>query len=254
MRLAIVLWAAFVTLVAGAGVVLLPACGVLASSAGWNFCPVAPASLSGEADRTDRLRRQIAQLDLELRNRNLACALVPPPPAPPLELPTEAGPLRPQQMAELKPPPPPPPPPPPKVEPPKPPPPLPADRWAKKDLSVLQGCWQLGRDATSDYASGGRKEMCVVKAGRICFDGNGGGQREATTTCPTVGTIRCVAPIRAVFGADGSLHTTQPRVTCNPSTTVWNGPQNSLTCQRRSDTLATCNDGDYNHEFRKTGP
>lgn len=138
------------------------------------------------------------------------------------------------------------------VAPPKPPPPLPADRWAQKDLSLLQGCWRLGRDTEGNIGVGGRSEICAVKAGRICFQANGSGQRQTSAICPSTGAIRCVAPITARFGNDDTLGTTQPAVRCEPTGTGWNGPPNSLTCRRVSDSLAICRDRlNFEYEFRR---
>ena len=131
-------------------------------------------------------------------------------------------------------------------------PPLPADRWAQKDLGLLQGCWRLGHDTRGNIGLGGRTELCEVKAGRICFGSNGGGERQSTANCPGTGTITCTAPITARFGNDGTLGTTQPAVACNRSSAQWTGPPNSLTCHRVSDTLALCRDRqNFEYEFRR---
>ena len=136
--------------------------------------------------------------------------------------------------------------------PPAPPAPLPADRWARKDLGMLEGCWRLGRDTEGSIGVGGGSERCGVKAGRICFQANGAGQRETTAVCPRAGTIRCTAPITARFGNDDTLGTTQPPVRCSPTGTTWNGPPNSLTCRRVNDRLAICQDRlHFQHEFRR---
>lgn len=141
------------------------------------------------------------------------------------------------------------------VEPPKPPPPpapLPADRWAQKDLGMLEGCWRLGRDTRGSLDISGRSEMCDVKAGRICFGTNGGGERQSTSVCPSTGAITCAAPVTARFGNDSTLGTTQPAATCSPPKARWNGPPNSLTCRRVSDTLALCRDAlNFEYEFRR---
>jgi hypothetical protein len=158
-----------------------------------------------------------------------------------------------KKLALCKPiePPKPPPPPPPAVA--KAPPPLPADRWAQKDLAILQGCWRLGRDTHGNMGvGGGRSETCDVKAGRICFQADGRGERQTSAICPGTGTIQCVAPITARFGNDNTLGTTQPAVRCNPAATGWTGPPNSLSCRRVSDTLAICRDGlNFEYEFRR---
>src|SRR5262249_54430075 len=162
------LWIAFAAAVVGAGVVLLRACGlVLPQATAWNFCPVPSQTLSTDRREGDRLRGQIGLLERELAEKQLACASIPQPPPPPLQPPKETGAPRPQQTARLKPPPPPPPPP-------APPPPLPADRWAKKDISLLKGCWKLGEDAPS--VIGG--EPCTTTAGTLCFDDQGHGQHQ----------------------------------------------------------------------------
>lgn len=118
---------------------------------------------------------------------------------------------------------------------------LPADRWTNKDLGILEGCWQLGRDTSSVRGEPGNpaREACTSKVGRICFDGNGNGKREQAFNCQFVGTIFCVAPITAQFGADGSFRTVQPDVTCERGAlTTWY--TRTLTCRRVSDDHAVC--------------
>ena len=133
-------------------------------------------------------------------------------------------------------------------KPPPPPPPLPAKKWADKDLSLLKGCWQLGKETQSRMDG----EICQVQAQTICFDENGGGQRQKSERCPSVGPLTCRAPIRATFGSDGQLHTTQPAVKCSPPKATWLAGPNNLTCRRVSDTVAICRDAlNFEHEFRK---
>jgi hypothetical protein len=117
---------------------------------------------------------------------------------------------------------------------------------------MLEGCWRLGRDTRGNIGLGNRTETCEIKAGRICFGSNGGGQRQSTGNCPATGTITCTAPITARFGNDNTLGTTQPPVACNHPTAQWTGPPNSLTCRRVSDTLALCRDRlNFEYEFRR---
>lgn len=251
--LAYALWAAFALLVVASAIVLLRACGLFMPALGWNFCPAAaPLPLSAEIERGETLSQLARQLELQLAEKTLACASLPPPQPPPLELPTERGPIRPQQTAELKPPPPPP------STPPKPPPPLPADRWEKKDLSLLKGCWTLGHETRTNLSrgGGGRVELCTVQAGTICFGENGQGQREQNSRCQSTGAYSCRAPITATFGDGGTLRTTQPQVNCNPSSITWNSTPNYLNCRRVNDSLAICRDTlNFEHEFRrKAGP
>jgi len=123
------------------------------------------------------------------------------------------------------------------------PPALPADRWRNKDLGILEGCWQLGKDAPSVRGDQGNpfRETCTSKVGRICFDQNGIGEREQTISCPRAGTIFCRAPITAQFGPEGSFRTTQPDVICQEgASTKWHS--RTLTCRRVSDDHAVCLD------------
>lgn len=244
--LAYVLWAAFALAVVTTGVVLLHACGLFGSALGWNFCPTTPHGLSAEAERGADLTRQVQRLEMELAQKNLACASIPPTPPAPLELPRQTGPVRPQQTAELKPPPPPP----------KPPAQLPADRWDKKDLSMLKGCWQLGQETRTNMSKGGgRVELCTVQAGTICFGEDGRGQRDQNANCTSTGPYTCRAPIAATFGNDGSLRTTQPQVKCSPPSITWNADPNTMNCRRIDDTHAICRDAlNFEHEFRRKSP
>ncbi|MBV8193209.1 MAG: hypothetical protein JOY64_07585 [Alphaproteobacteria bacterium] len=188
--------------------------------------PALKAALEDEAAQQKTLKAELAALSAELRGKVAHC-----------------------KLAETKPPPPPPPPP---VAKPAAPPPLPADRWAQKDLGMLQGCWRLGRDTKGSLGLNGRTEICAIRAGRICFGANGSGERESTADCPVFGRIRCAAPVSARFGNDDTLGTSQPQVRCQPGATNWSGPPNSLTCRRLNDTLAICRDRlGFEHEFRR---
>ncbi|CAN5904050.1 hypothetical protein BH11PSE3_BH11PSE3_43470 [soil metagenome] len=170
-----------------------------------------------------KLTAELAALQADIRSKVAACKLVEvpkPPPPPPV---AKAAPA-----------------------------PLPADRWAQKDLGMLQGCWRLGRDTQGNIGTRGRSEACAVKAGRICFQANGVGERQTTAVCPGTGTLSCSAPITARFGNDSTLGTTQPVVSCSQPGTSWNGAPNSLTCRRVSDSLALCRDRlGFEHEFRR---
>jgi hypothetical protein len=188
--------------------------------------PALQAALNAERERQRALAAEQAAVAADLQGRLAQCKPVAPPPAPKPAPPVEAKPV--------------------------PPAPLPADRWARKDLGLLEGCWRLGQDTQGTMGVGGRMIHCAVRAGRICFGANGSGQREATSDCPGTGLIHCSAPITARFGDNGSLGTTQPAVQCQPAGTGWNGPPNSLTCRRVSDTLAVCRDRlGFEHEFRR---
>jgi len=187
--------------------------------------PLLKASLDEAHADEQKLKAELAALTADIKNKLAQCKVVEAPkPAPP----------------------PPPPPPQPKPAP------LPADRWAQKDLGMLQGCWVLGHDTQGNIGVGNRSELCAVKAGRICFGANGSGERTTTAICPGAGTVRCSAPVSARFGNDNSLGTSQPAVRCQPSSVGWNGPPNSMNCRRINDTLAICRDRlNFEHEFRR---
>jgi hypothetical protein len=118
-------------------------------------------------------------------------------------------------------------------------PPLPAERWSKGDLATLKGCWVLGHDVpmTRTFADG-RKEQVTMKAGRICFDNQGGGAHEQVTIGPT-GRWNCKAPVTAKFLSNGTLVSKQPTVMCEGEPpTKWAATQ--LTCRRVNDEMALC--------------
>ncbi len=190
--------------------------------------PALKASLDDVAADGSKLTAELAALEADIKRRLAECKPVEPPKPPP----------KPPPVAQAPPPPPPAP--------------LPADRWAQKELTMLQGCWRLGRDTRGSIDLSGRSEACDIKAGRICFGANGGGDRQTTAICPSTGTITCAAPITARFGNDSTLGTTQPAVPCNPAKAHWNGPPNGMTCRRVSDTLALCRDRlNFEYEFRR---
>lgn len=224
--------------------------------------PLLKASLADlQADAT-RLSAQRAALGEELRRQADRCkvAAAPPPPAPPAPAPPPLPKPRPPQQAAASPPAPPAPPPAPTPTAAAPPQPLPVDRWANKDLGVLQGCWTLGRDAPT-VMGGSRRENCTANAGRICFDANGHGVREQTVSCPSGGTMSCRAPVTGQFASNGTFTTTQPDVTCTGASTArWVG--RTLSCQRVDDAHAACLDSGrpdlgfpaQNQEFRRASP
>jgi hypothetical protein len=199
--------------------------------------PVLKASLTDLEANQARLAAQLAALNDEAKRKFEQCRVV----EVPKPVPQAAPPPSPPPPPTPKPRPVPTPPPPPVAQAPPPaPPPLPVDRWANKDLSVLQGCWNLGREAPTVVANRGREE-CTTKVGRICFDANGHGQREQTISCPTAGTMFCRAPVTGRFEADGTFRTTQDDVTCQGGVgSKWLG--RTLACRRVDDASASCRD------------
>jgi hypothetical protein len=189
------------------------------------------ADLESARDEEAKLRATLASLRDELSQRLAACKPPEPPPKPPEP--------KPPPVVERKPPPKPPD--------------LPEDRWKKGDLSLLKGCWRLGRDADTNLRlPNGRVVAGRDRAGRICFGDNGQGTREKTGEFPGQPSIKCRAPIRAAFDGDGTLRTTQPRVDCEPQGFFWTDRPNYLTCRRVSDAVALCRDNlGGEHEFRR---
>jgi hypothetical protein len=133
-------------------------------------------------------------------------------------------------------------------------PPLPAQRWSKGDLATLKGCWVLGRDVPMMHSfADGRRERVTIKAGRICFDDQGGGLHEQVTIGPTA-KWDCKAPMTAKFWSNGTLVASQPDVFCEGEPLVrWAATR--LTCQRVNDEMALCQAADKSGrtqvEFRR---
>jgi len=218
------LWMAFVAIVIVSGVVLLRACGLLMPIAtaipllGWNFCPSPPPALSAETERGAELAKVARQLELELAQKRLECASIPPSPPSPLQLPTEAGPLRPQQTAALKPPPPP-----------KPEPPSPVLKMPDKpteDYSFLKGCWRTDPFRHSPLVPPG--------ISTYCFDDKGNGQLEFHR--PGQSGYSCRAPARARYEGQ------QLRIR-DSDTRCSNGGEwyaDTLNCRRGEGDVAQC--------------
>jgi hypothetical protein len=208
----------------------------------------AQAELARLQDEAAALGRELVALEEALAARRAACPKpeVKPPPVPePTPEPPE-----PEPPKVVVPKPPKPPKPPKKVAPAKPPD-LPADRWRKGDLSMLEGCWVLGRDAPSTLAIGGGRQLRGTdRAGRLCFGRDGAGTRDKVSEYAGHPRISCSAPITAWFEGD-TLRTRQPVVDCKP-TTRWNAEPNWLKCRRIDDNTALCRDGlNFEHEFRR---
>ena len=190
--------------------------------------PAAVAALDAAMDAQRRANADAAQriAALEEQVRSHACPEPPPPPPPQPK------------------PPPPPPPPKPQAE-------LEADRWNKGDLTILEGCWRLGKDSQSSVSFSGRTEVCTNKAGQICFGRDGRGTRTSRVECRGGQTISCEAPINGSFSGD-RLQTTQRKVRCQPATFTWDDNRNAMTCRRVNDSLAICRDAEgFEHEFRR---
>lgn len=224
MRGWLLLWVAFAAIVVGAGGVLLRACG-LAAGMDWRFCPTVASPFDQELDREAELRRQVAQLVLEIARRRLDCGAAPAPP-PAFEWPQHAGEPRPQQTAEKK------------ID-------LPQDRWDKKDLGLLEGCWRLGSDAEVcqdeklcmiDGKMRCCSEPCRVPASTLCFGEDGKGHMEWQAQCTTK-SFACKAPADAQYAEDGTLRVSLQLGQCNNGSRSLQG---SYICRRSGSNVALC--------------
>jgi hypothetical protein len=182
------------------------------------------ADLEEERARGKALQTQLASIRGEIGAKQAQCALPEPPPPPP-------------QVAAA-PPPPPPPPPPPKREPPPPPPPppeprgdLPADKWAEKDLKMLEGCWnRVTNMQTRDIRTG---RVSPVRTWRMCFRGDGTGTQEMEY----VNGRRCSSNVRANFDQERLVIDSVRDVPCSDGGAVFRTIEE---CRRLNETEADC--------------
>jgi hypothetical protein len=183
------------------------------------------ADLEDERARGKALQTQLASLRIEMGEKQAQCPLPEPPPPPP------------PQVAAA--PPPPPPPPPPKKEPPPPPPPpppepqgdLPADKWAQKDLKMLEGCWnRVTNMQTRDIRTG---RIHPVRTWRMCFRGDGTG----TQDMEYVNGRRCNSNVQAHFDQDRLVIDSTRDVPCSDGGAVFRTIED---CRRISAAEADC--------------
>lgn len=79
------------------------------------------------------------------------------------------------------------------------PPDIPRDRWEERDLSLLEGCWNLDSDyAVQDVHT---RVVTPVSAWQMCFEGNGRGRQ----TLRFQGGVTCSGAIQSTFNAGGNL-------------------------------------------------
>ncbi len=140
------------------------------------------------------------------------------------------------------------------AEPPPPPPPppaLPVDRWKERDLSILDGCWLLGRDTPATMTQdNGPSLRGVQRAGRLCFDRGGHGTYDAVAEFPGRAQLQCKAPVTAAFQPDETVRIQKPQVTCTDGKSRWNA--DTLNCRRVDDNVAICRDSRGGElEFRR---
>jgi hypothetical protein len=164
---------------------ILPACAVGVFD--WaNACP--PAREVAASDRRDALEARRAALEAEIAALQRRVAALPacrrvaaaPPPPPPVVVPT----ARPERA------PPPPPEPPRDID---------RERWEDRDISLLEGCWDLDSNFETVSAGGQRYP---VDSWSMCFDANGNGSQNFRAFRDR---IPCNGPVRGRFDPDGRM-------------------------------------------------
>ena len=76
---------------------------------------------------------------------------------------------------------------------------LDAEKWAQKDLSVLEGCWSLASDfSVEDIVT---HEVTEVASLEMCFDENGNGETHMVMT----GGVECEGEVLATYLESGML-------------------------------------------------
>lgn len=164
-------------------------------------------SQAAEENRTAELRTLLATVTEEVGRRQLQCP-IPVLPAPP--------PARPQTPI-------PPATPPPRAD-------LPQDRWNRRDVSLLEGCWTL---TTGIRVGPNPASMVPVRTWRMCFDTQGAGNE----TVQLENDTSCEAPLAASFEGGDQLRVAQRRACAGPRLTI---NRNDMLCRRLSDTDALC--------------
>lgn len=179
-----------------------------------NACAIVPGQLDAlagqmrEENRGEELRTLLATLTEEVGRRQLQCpiAVIPQPaPAPPAPPPAQ------------------PPPAPPRAD-------LPQERWDRRDLSMLEGCWTLG--TTLYVFNDDRTRRAGVSSWRMCFDGAGRGAQTITLEDGR----RCTGPLGASFNGDALL-VTEPTECAGPGLNL---SRSERLCRRLGDTEADC--------------
>ncbi len=261
------LWLLAGLLLAAAAITVTGACalGLPGQGRPWlSFCPAPPAvvedpagaaRLALERNRTETLEDRLRRLEVRLAATEDCAPPDPPPPTvevaepppepspePPPEPPPE--PEEPVEVAEVpspiaappspgrrptapeRPPPPPPPP-----APPAPPQDIPEDAWENRDVSFLEGCWNLISDYRLTDINTGR--ITNVRSWQMCFDANGGGRQ----TIVFENGARCNAPVRGRFPGQRLMINDLSDVRCDNGTLIF---RREVSCDRRADGTAEC--------------
>ncbi len=108
---------------------------------------------------------------------------------------------------------------------------LPQDRWDRRDLAMLEGCWNLYTAITVFNEDGTRSSK--IRSWRQCFDGHGTGRQ----TIALEDGRQCEGALAASFGQDAVLRVTEPTA-CHGTLHL---SRNERLCRRLGDDEAECN-------------
>ncbi len=215
MRFAITLLAFVLVLVTGLSTyLLLQSCGLRLPFTGKiiSFCETdADRRLRAELALTDRSNADLAvQVGvLEQRLGGLVCKADPPPPPPPPPPPKPKPPAKPKTPSGLDP-----------------------NAFDNKDISVMEGCWQLSSDyAVRDINTG---RITRFKYWRICFDKNGNG----TEIMRSTDGVRCEGRLKGRMPGGGRLTMREPgNLQCDNGSSIF---RRDVTCKLDSRGNANC--------------
>ena len=211
-----VFWALFLglLLLAGSGfaaALLIPACGVGAGfrPAWLNFCVADDvrdarlATLSIEDSNFD-LVREIAQLEREVAAIQCTAQNADPEPPSPIETPPVAST-------------------PPSID---------ADAWRRRDLAVLQGCWELDSEYRVQHVRTGA--LTHFTEWSMCFTTDGQGREEMLAT----NGVTCNGEVTGQFDGAGRLLISEPgNLACSDNSFIY---QRSLSCALDDTGRASC--------------
>jgi len=108
---------------------------------------------------------------------------------------------------------------------------LPQDRWDRRDLAMLEGCWNLYTAITVFNENG--TQASKIRSWRQCFDGHGTGRQ----TIALEDGRQCEGALAASFGQDAVLRVTEPTA-CHGTLHL---SRNERLCRRLGDDEAECN-------------
>lgn len=198
-----------------AGALLIPACGLRTPAlVSWlGVCP-APETLARQdrlaiaAAEADQLQREIAFLERELAA--IPCTAIHPvedvpDPDPPAEQARIPEPTEPE---------------------------IDSRKWERRDIGVLNGCWELDSNYSARHIRTG--EVTHFNQWTMCFDTDGSGTEEMRATNGT----RCQGNVGAEFDGGGSLVISEPgNLACDDRTFIY---RRVTSCRLNARGVARC--------------